>query len=351
MSASTIPTSSSGEETVWPSTTTSGKLSRAHASAYLDRLYLPQSLLDDPPSLDLLRQLQSTHILTVPFESLSVHVRDWHDFEAEIHLGGGETVKLGEEAYRRIVELKRGGYCFSLNSTYAALLRYFGFRVSECAGRVFSEQLKDPEEVGWDWQSTSHQVSIVDWKGSDGRWLSDVGFGRSCAYPILLQDGVHQTGLPDVDLYRINRTDRLPGVSPSLLPDAAPIWTVYRQCLSPELRQYWSPVYTFHLQSVPFRDFITYNHFQSTHPGARFRTFFVATVQHQNGERSTLRWEERLKDEQGRKRARFSRTSRPEEGKRESEVDGRWVEMRVGPVREVLEKEFGMVFPEGYSGN
>ncbi|GAA5899295.1 hypothetical protein JCM6882_009306 [Rhodosporidiobolus microsporus] len=337
--------------TIWPTASTSGRLSRTHASAYLTRLSLPQALLDAPPSLDLLRRLQSTHILTVPFESLAVHVRDWHYLDAEIHLGGGQTVALGEGAYKRIVELKRGGYCFSLNSTYAALLRYFGFRVSECAGRVFSEQLKDPAEVGWDWQSTSHQISIVDWEGSDGRWLSDVGFGRSCAYPIPLQDGAEATGIPSADAYRINRTDRFPGTSPDVLPDAAPVWTVYRRCLSPSLQPYWSPVYAFLLQSVPFRDFITYNHFQSTHPNARFRTFFCCTILHENGERSTLRWEEGLKDEKGQKSARFSRTSAPTEGKRETEIEGRWVEMKVGKVREILEGVFGMEFPEGYSGN
>ncbi|GAA5851222.1 hypothetical protein JCM8547_004172 [Rhodosporidiobolus lusitaniae] len=349
------------DETVWPSATTSGKLSRSHAAAYLTRIDLPTTLLDAPPSLDLLRQLQSSHIFTVPFESLTVHVPNWHDHSAPIFLGGGETVTLGEEAYRRIVALKRGGYCFSLNSTFAALLRSFGFRVSECAARVFSNQMKDPEEAGYEWESTSHQVSIVDWEGSDGRYLADVGFGRSSAFPIPLVSGEQVLSQPDSTLYRIEQSLRLPGISPSLLPDSAPYWTVWRQCVSPPEKgnkPYFSPVYAFLLQSVPFRDFVTYNHYQSTHPAARFRTFFCATVLHPNGERSTLQYSEGQGDDEGEKKAKLTRTApaKAECGENEGLVrdeqrECRWIEMTVGAVREVLEKEFGMLFPEDYAGN
>jgi arylamine N-acetyltransferase len=213
-STSTSPPSSA--TSVWPSATTSGKLSRAHATAYLERIDLPAKHLDDPPSLDLLRKLQCSHMLAVPFESLTVHVPSWHDLDAEINLGGGETTHLGEKSYQRIVDLKRGSYCFGINSTFATLLRYFGFRVSECAARVFTQQMQNPEDVGFEWESTSHQfafcplsipsymrllnrlpsrrVSIVDWQGSEGRFLVDVGFGRSSAYPFVSHSLHFHTG-------------------------------------------------------------------------------------------------------------------------------------------------------------
>jgi arylamine N-acetyltransferase len=152
---------SPSQESVWPTATTSGRLSKAHASAYLERISLPLDILESPPSLDLLRQLQSSHMLAVPFESLTVHVPSWQDLDADITLGGGETTHLGEKSYRRIVELKRGSYCFGINGTFASFLRYFGFRVSECAARVFTNQMKDPEEVGYEWESTSHQCVFL----------------------------------------------------------------------------------------------------------------------------------------------------------------------------------------------
>ncbi|BGP16115.1 hypothetical protein JCM10213_007505 [Rhodosporidiobolus nylandii] len=343
--------SPSSSETVWPSASSSGRLSRTHASAYLKRIKLPQALLDASPSLDLLRQLQAAHMLSVPFESLSVHVPDWHDLEAQISLGGGETVKLGEGAYRRIVELRRGGWCFTLNSSFASLLRYFGFRVSECAARVFMHQRKDPTEVGWDWESTSHQVSIVDWDSSDERWLVDVGFGSSCAYPIALRSGAVQTSIPSADLFTIEEHARLPGTNPDVLPDSHPYWVVSRRAYSTSGVEYYSPCCAFLLQSVPLKDFETYNHWQSTSPTARFFTFFVATLLREDGERITLQYMDGMTDDSGNTAAKFTRTSAPAEGKREEELEKAWVEMRVKEVRKVLEERFQMSFPAEYGGN
>ncbi|GAA6011955.1 hypothetical protein JCM10207_003439 [Rhodosporidiobolus poonsookiae] len=344
---------STADETVWPSNDALGRLSRTNAAAYLERINLPGTLLDSPPSLDLLRSLQSQHMLTVPFESTTIHVPDWHDLSAPVSLGGGEPVALGERAYRHLVELRRGGYCFSGNSTFAALLRYFGFRVSECSARVNAKQRKDPEVDGYDWDSTSHQVSIVDWEGSDGRFLVDVAFGANCAYPIPFHNGATQTSIPSADLFRLTCTPRLPGSSAALLPDSAPYWTLWRQCYNPSGTAYWSPIYAFLLQSVPFRDFRVKNHWQSTNATARFRTFFVATRLHDTGERTTLMYLDGMTHPQrsGEAAAKLSRTEAPREGRREEELRTEWVPMRVGEVREVLEREFGMRFPDEYGGN
>lgn len=170
--------------TVYPSATTTGIFSRVDAAAYLQRIQLPHTLLNEPPSLPLLRQIQSSHILSVPFESTTLHVPDWTDDDAPITLGAGETVLLGEGAFNRIVKLNRGGYCFSLNSSFAMLLRTFGFKVSEVAAKVYGFQGQDPEVAGYRWAPTSHQCSVVDWEGSDGRFFVDVGFGSAqSAYP------------------------------------------------------------------------------------------------------------------------------------------------------------------------
>jgi N-hydroxyarylamine O-acetyltransferase len=139
----------------WPSPHTLGKLNRADALAYLERINLPSSVVDEEPSLDLLRRLQSAHLISVPFESTSVHVKDWKDDEAEIELGGGETVRLSEGAFNHIVSLRRGGYCFSLNGTFPSLLRWFGFNVSECLAKVNAVR-KDPDVHGVDWEALSH---------------------------------------------------------------------------------------------------------------------------------------------------------------------------------------------------
>jgi len=144
------------QESTWPSPHAAGKLNKEDALSYLARINLPSSLIDSSPSLELLRQLQSAHILSVPFESTSVHIKNWHDDEAEIELGGGETVPLAKAGFRHIVELNRGGYCFLLNGTYPSLLRWFGFRVSEVLAKVNMIR-KEVELHGVDWEALSHQ--------------------------------------------------------------------------------------------------------------------------------------------------------------------------------------------------
>jgi len=148
--------STDSQESTWPSPHAAGKLNKEDALSYLARINLPSSLIDSSPSLELLRQLQSAHILSVPFESTSVHIKNWHDDEAEIELGGGETVPLAKAGFRHIVELNRGGYCFLLNGTYPSLLRWFGFRVSEVLAKVNMIR-KEVELHGVDWEALSHQ--------------------------------------------------------------------------------------------------------------------------------------------------------------------------------------------------
>jgi N-hydroxyarylamine O-acetyltransferase len=169
------------DDTEWPTQISQGRLSRANAEQYLKRLQLdPSRLLNSKPSLELLRQLQFSHITTVPFESTAIHVPNWHAADdTPIVLNEGGTVGLGQAAFERIVEYRCGGYCFSLNSTFALLLRYFGFRVSEVVARVFAHLGSDPNESGWDWSASTHQCALVDWEGSDGRYLVDVGFGST----------------------------------------------------------------------------------------------------------------------------------------------------------------------------
>jgi len=170
---------------------------------------------------------------------------------------------------------------------------------------------------------------------------------------IEFKDGATATSIPAADYYELHRTDRLPGSSPSFQPDLPPYWTVYRRNAASSGTTYLSPVYSFALASVPFVDFRVLNTFQFASEHARFRTFFVATILRPDGERRTLQYLDGMEDPQheGRHAAKLCTTTAVVEGKREDEKDVEWVEMRVGPVREVLEREFGMRFPSDYSGN
>jgi N-hydroxyarylamine O-acetyltransferase len=117
-----------------------------------------------------LRRLQLQHLLTVPFENLSIHL--------------GEPIVLDQDTLvDKVVRRRRGGFCYELNGAFAALLSALGFRVTLLAARVFGDQGLGPP--------FGHLALRVDLDGA-GSWLADVGFGRHSHYPLRLGSGAEQ---------------------------------------------------------------------------------------------------------------------------------------------------------------
>ena len=82
-------------------------------SSYLRRIDYSGSR---EPSTDVLHKLHQAHLLTVPFENLDIHL--------------GHPIVLGEaHLFNKIVNHRRGGFCYELNGLFAALLRELGFEV------------------------------------------------------------------------------------------------------------------------------------------------------------------------------------------------------------------------------
>ena len=80
---------------------------------YLERINYSGSLEVSPETL---RALQVAHLMSVPFENLSIHA--------------GEPIVLEENAlFTKIVAGKRGGFCYECNGLFAGLLRELGFDV------------------------------------------------------------------------------------------------------------------------------------------------------------------------------------------------------------------------------
>ncbi|MFJ8074984.1 arylamine N-acetyltransferase [Streptomyces sp. NPDC096176] len=113
-----------------------------------------------------LRELQLRHLLTVPFENLSIHL--------------GEPLVLEDRPLLdKIVGARRGGFCYELNGTFAALLRGLGYRVTLLQGRVFG----DGSRLGIPYDHLALRVETED---GTGPWLADVGFGDHSHHPLLL---------------------------------------------------------------------------------------------------------------------------------------------------------------------
>lgn len=180
------------------------------------------------PTAETLRRLHLAHLVSVPFENLSIH--------------RGEPIRLDDEAlFEKIVTRRRGGFCYELNGLFAALLRALGFDVamlSAGVGRAAGEFSPDYD----------HMALLVT---LENRWLADVGFGDSFREPLRLDERGEQ--LEGDQAYRVEET----GDGRLLLSR--------REEGGP-----WNPQYRFGLEPHIYADYADRCHFHQTSPDSHF---------------------------------------------------------------------------------
>ncbi|KAM9331092.1 uncharacterized protein PAF06_019457 [Gastrophryne carolinensis] len=137
--------------------------------AYLERIGLPGIRLETfTPTLQALCELHFHHLLSVPFESLSIHI--------------GEKVILDIHwIFQKIVQRRRGGFCYEQNGLFCWVLRELGYRPRLLSARVRSK------ENGLYGPSYDHMIIVVELKGR--KYLCDVGYGDAMAAPLPLEAG------------------------------------------------------------------------------------------------------------------------------------------------------------------
>lgn len=139
--------------------------------AYLKRIQYNGSLT---PDLATLTAIHRAHLLAIPYENLDIH----HSCPITLEL---------PLIYDKLVNHKRGGWCFEMNGLLAWALREVGFNVtmlSSFVGRGEDEPV--PEGAG------DHLILRVD---LDQPYLADVGFGNGILEPIPLAEGTYQQGI------------------------------------------------------------------------------------------------------------------------------------------------------------
>jgi N-hydroxyarylamine O-acetyltransferase len=192
--------------------------------AYLERIGYRGALA---PTAETLRRLHVAHLLTVPFENLSIHA--------------GEPVVLDDESlFDKVVGRRRGGFCYELNGLFAALLRALGFHVEMLSARVANrEGVFGPE--------FDHMALLVT---LEERWLADVGFGDSFVEPLLVDERAEQT-----QGARAFRFEEDGGRLVLLRRDAGGAW---------------EPQYRFGLEPHAFADYADMCRFHQTSPESHF---------------------------------------------------------------------------------
>jgi N-hydroxyarylamine O-acetyltransferase len=139
------------------------------AAGYLRRISVSPPAHADAAGF---RQLHRAHQISVPFENLSIHL--------------GEPISLDEDdLVSKIVDRRRGGFCYELNGAFGLLLETLGAQVARVSARVYFDggRLGPPFD---------HMALVVRLPDGTGPWLADVGFGRHSVYPLLLDSRTGQ---------------------------------------------------------------------------------------------------------------------------------------------------------------
>lgn len=179
------------------------------------------------PTAETLRELQIAHLLAVPFENLSIHAR--------------QPIILEDDAlFTKIVEHRRGGFCYEANGLFAALLRALGFNV-----RMLSAGVANAEgEFGPDFDHMALMVSLEE------RWLVEVGFGDSFLAPLLLDERGEQA--------QGRRSFRIDADGTHLI------------LLRRDEDSDWETQYRFTLQSYGYADYAEMCRYHQTSPDSHF---------------------------------------------------------------------------------
>jgi len=191
--------------------------------AYLARIAYVGST---EPSLSTFRAIHRAHLFAVPFENLDIAL--------------GRRIVINEATIvEKVVTRRRGGFCYELNSAFAALLRALGFQVTLLSARVARANGGE----GPEFDHLALQVDLED------PWLADVGFGESFLEPLRLEPGINQ--LDPVGTFRLaEKGDRLQ--------------------MERATSEGWKPQYSFSLQPRGLEDFSGMCRYHQTSPESHF---------------------------------------------------------------------------------
>lgn len=195
--------------------------------AYLARIGFRGATAPDAATL---AALHARHVNAIPFESLDPLLR--------------RPVKLDLASLQeKLIDSRRGGYCFEQNALFKAALELIGFNVTGLGGRV--RWMSPPDSpLG----PKTHMLLKVDLP--DGPYLADVGFG-ACVLdaPLRLQGDIGQR--TTMGTYRLTEADGM-------------------FSLSAKQPTGWRTMYVFTLEPQIPSDYELGSWFTSTHPSTPF---------------------------------------------------------------------------------
>jgi N-hydroxyarylamine O-acetyltransferase len=187
------------------------------------------------PNLATLAALHAAHVDVIPFEGFDPLLR--------------RPVNLDLASVQgKLVDSRRGGYCFEQNVLFKAALEAIGFKVTGLSGRV--RWMSPPDSpLG----PREHMMLKVDLP--DGPYLADVGFG-ACVLDSPLQFKTDVEQRTAMGTYRLSEADGLFSLS-AKQPDG------------------WRAMYVFNLEPQIHSDYELGNWYTSTSPLVPFNSMLI----------------------------------------------------------------------------
>jgi len=197
--------------------------------AYLARLGLGPSVTPDVATL---RVVHAAHVSAIPYDSFDAR------FDRPVPLDGAAL-------QGKLVDSRRGGYCFEQNILFKAALEAMGFTVTGLLGRVLWRR-----QPGSPLGPLTHMLLKVDL--AEGSYLADVGFGIYLLDAPLRLDAVGEQHTA-LGTFTLTRADGF-------------------YTLSAKQPGGWRDMYGFTLEPQHHADYELGNWYTTTHPKSIFRT-------------------------------------------------------------------------------
>ena len=187
------------------------------------------------PTLETLRRLHAAHAAAIPFEAIDPLL--------------GRPVALDMASLQaKIIDGRRGGYCFEQNALFGAALKAIGFNVTGLGARV--RWMSPPDSpLG----PREHMLLKVDL--TEGTYLADVGFG-ACVLDAPLQLALDAEQRTAMGTFRLTHAD-------------GHYWLQARQGRD------WRVMYAFDLVAQLPADYALGNYNTSTSSQAPFGTMLI----------------------------------------------------------------------------
>jgi N-hydroxyarylamine O-acetyltransferase len=192
--------------------------------AYLARIGAGRPAVPDATGL---AALHRAHLRTVPFENLDI--------------AAGVPISLElPDVYDKIVNRRRGGYCYECNGLFGWLLAELGYPVMLLSARLVGADGRPGEDF-------EHMRLAVE--ASRRLWLADVGNGVQLTDPIPHEPGEYTAG-----------------GRPCAVRRSGEAWRTEL----PRGDGQWLPDWTWTLAPRRLADFAARNHYQQTSPESHF---------------------------------------------------------------------------------